>query len=411
MSGAADVSGLTQRTIFRSSSAAWRGSSAERDASLAVIPRKGLIALHKGDPCFATPAHICAAQQQAVEQGYTHYPELRGDAELRQIIAEQASARAGRQYTAEEVLITAGATQAIFLAMTAYLDAGDEVLLFDPTFSLYAPVIRQTGATPVAVAMTAGFRIDPDRLRSSVTDRTKMIVINNPANPTGVVLTREEVESVAAVAATKQLLILTDEVYDHLLYDAQHVRMIDMPQIAEQVLYVNSFSKTYAMTGWRLGYVLAPARLLAPIVTIHANSMSQVHWPTQRAGIAALTASQESVESMRIGYAARRRSLVDALARIPHSYVSEPQGAFYAFFRFDPALEITSAQATQILLGAGVAVRSGSEFGRAGEGWLRLTFAASISDIERGAEIARATFGRLGASPLPLALHRRRAVR
>ena len=390
--------GTGEHRAFRSSSAAWRGSSVERDASLALVPRKQLIALHKGDPCFATPAHICAAQQEAVHQGYTHYPELRGDAELREIIANQISIGAARRYAADEVLITAGATQAIFCAMLAYLDFGDEVLLFDPTFSLYAPVIRQTGATPVAVAMTPEFRIDLERLRSSITDRTKMIVINNPANPTGVVLTQEEVAEVAELAAANHLLVLSDEVYDHLLYDARHVRLIDMPAVADQVLYVNSFSKTYAMTGWRLGYVLAPAPLLAPIITIHANSVSQVHWPTQRAGIAALTGSQEAVESMRAGYDARRRMLTDALARIPNIRCIQPQGAFYAFFRFDPALGFTSAQVTQILLDAGVAVRSGTEFGQAGQGWLRLTFAASSSDIERGLDVVRATFDQLASA-------------
>jgi aspartate/methionine/tyrosine aminotransferase len=395
---APEVAGSSERRIFSCSSAALRGSSAERAASLAVIPRKNLIALHKGDPCFATPDHICAAQQQAVEQGYTHYPELRGDVELREVIAACASRGAARNFSADEVLITAGATEAIFCAMTAYLDAGDEVLVFDPTFSLYAPVIRQTGATPVSVAMTPEFRIDPDHLKSSISARTKMIVVNNPANPTGVVLTPEEVVTIAELAAKHDLLILTDEVYDHLLYGARHIRLIDMPQVADRFLYVNSFSKTYAMTGWRLGYVLAPTPLLAPIITIHANSLSQVHWPTQRAGIAALTGSQDVVESMRAGYDARRRVLIEALALIPNSYIPEPQGAFYAFFRFDTALGLTSAQVTRALFEAGVAVRSGSEFGQAGEGWLRLTFAASVSDIERGAGLVRATLAQLAVA-------------
>jgi aspartate aminotransferase len=388
----------SERTVpFGSSAAARWGASAERDASLAVTPRSDLVLLHKGDPCFATPEHICAAQQTAVEQGYTHYPELRGDRELRQVIADKVSIGAARDYSAEEVLVTAGATQGIHCVLTAFLDPGDEVLLLDPTFSHYAPVVRQTGARPVMVATTSDFRPDLDRLRAAVTGRTKMLVINNPANPTGVVLTREEIEGLADLAVRAQLLVVTDEVYDHLLFGARHVRLIDMPELADQVIYINSFSKTYAMTGWRLGYVIAPRPLIEPIATIHANSMSQVHWPTQRAGIVALTSSQDSVESMRVGYELRRRTLVNALAGIPNSRMTEPQGAFYVFLRFDPALGLTSAQVTQHLLDAGVAVRSGSEFGQGGEGWLRLTYAAALSDIEEGAKTVRATFQRLAA--------------
>lgn len=381
----------------RPSKAAQQGSSAERDASLAVAPRSGLVRLHKGDPCFATPEHISAAQHKAVEQGFTHYPELRGDPELRQVIADTVSRGAARDYSAEEVLVTAGATQAVYCALTAFLDPGDEVLLLDPTFSHYVPVIRQTGALPVMVPTTSGFRPDLDRLQAAVTERTKMLVINNPANPTGVVLTREEIEGLAALAARARLLVVTDEVYDHLLFGARHIRLIDVPEIADQVVYVNSFSKTYAMTGWRLGYVAAPRALIEPIATIHTNSMSQVHWPTQRAGIVALTSSQDSVESMRMGYEVRRKALVDGLAAIPNSQMTEPQGAFYVYFRFDPALGLTSAQATQRLLDAGVAVRSGSEFGQGGEGWLRLTYAAALSEIEQGAGIVRDTFHRLTA--------------
>jgi aspartate/methionine/tyrosine aminotransferase len=311
------------------------------------------------------------------------------------VIASKITTGAARTYAAEDVLVTAGATQAVFCALTAFLGPGDEALIFDPAFSLYAPVVRQAGARPVMIATTPGFRIDPDRLRAAITGRTKLIVINNPANPTGVVLTGAEVASLAEIAVAARLLVLTDEVYDHLLFGARHIRLIDIPGLADQVLYVNSFSKTYAMTGWRLGYVAAPRPLLDPIAAIHANAMSQVHWPTQRAGIAALTGPQECVASMRAGYDLRRRSMLDALGRIPGSRVIDPEGAFYALLRFDPALRLTSAQVTAQLLDDGVTVRSGTEYGKATEGWLRLTFAADLPDIERGAEIVRATLGRL----------------
>ncbi len=382
---------------WRPSATARRGTDAERDASLALVPRAGLVALHKGDPCFATPAHIRTAEREAVEQGYTHYPALHGDPDLRQVIADQVSKGAARGYAADEVLITAGATQAVYCALTAFLDPGDEVLVFDPTFSHYLPVIRQTGARPVAVPTTEDFRIDPERLRAAITGRTKMLIVNNPANPTGVVLTPEEVEVLADIAAAADLLVLADEVYDHLLFGARHTRLIDLPQLADRVLHVNSFSKTYAMTGWRLGYVVAPRPLFGPIATIHTNSMSQVHWPTQRAGIAALTGSQDCVEAMRLGYEERRATLLSALARTPGTRVTEPEGAFYVFLRFDPGLGLTSTEVWQSLLDAGVAVRSGTEFGRAGEGRIRLTYAADLAEIRQGAEIVRATFQRLSA--------------
>jgi aspartate aminotransferase len=383
---------------FRPSTAARRGADAERDASLAVVHRKGVIALHKGDPCFETPEHICAAEREAVARGYTHYPELRGDPELRQVIADVVSKGAPRTYEAEEVLVTAGATQGLYCALTAFLDPGDEVLLFDPTFSHYAPVVRQTGAVPVRVQMTSDFRLDPERLASHIGDRTKLLVLNNPANPTGVVCTPQEIAALADFAVRANLLVLTDEVYDQLLFGgARHTRLIDIPHVADRVIYINSFSKTYAMTGWRLGHIVAPRPLLEPIATIHANSMSQVHWPAQRAGIAALTGPQSCVESMRAGYDQRREALLAGLSEIPGIRVVEPQGGFYVFLRFDPALGLSSAEVRSRLYDAGVAVRSGTEYGPAGEGWLRLTFSADLPEIQRGAKIVRETFQQLTA--------------
>lgn len=383
------------------SAAVRRGSSAERDASLAVTHRPGAVALHKGDPCFATPEHIRVAEWEAMESGYTHYPELRGDPELRQVVADVVSEGAARTYDAEEVLVTAGATQGLYCALTAFLDPGDEVLLFDPTFSHYAPVVRQTGAVPVGVQMTPDFRLDPERLLARVGDRTKLLILNNPANPTGIVFTPEEIASLADIALRAKLLVLTDEVYDHLLFGARHTRLIDVPHLADQVIHINSFSKTYAMTGWRLGYVAAPRPLLEPVAAIHTNAMSQVHWPTQRAGIVALTGPQDCVETMRVGYARRREVLLAALREIPGVQLVEPQGGFYVFLRFDPAFGLSSAQVRSRLYEDGVAVRSGTEYGPAGEGWLRLTFSADLPQIERGVAIVRRTFQDLAAASGP----------
>jgi aspartate/methionine/tyrosine aminotransferase len=392
--------GSTSAFAVTPSAAAQRGTSAERDASLAVVPRSGLIALHKGDPCFATPEHIRVAEQEAMAAGYTHYPELRGDPDLRAVIAEQVSRKAARTYRAEDVLVTAGATQGLYCALTAFLDPGDEVLVFDPTFSHYSAVVRQAGAVPVSVPTTQDFRVDPERLRARVTERTKLLVLNDPANPTGAVCTPEEIAGITDVAVGAGLLVLTDEVYDQLTFGARHLSMIEVPELADQVIYVNSFSKTYAMTGWRLGYVVAPRTLLEPVATVHTNSMSQVHWPTQRAGIVALTGPQDCVETMRVGYDQRRRALLAGLADIPGVRLCQPQGGFYVFLRFDPALGLSSAELRGRLYDAGVAVRSGSEFGPAGEGWLRLTFAADLAELDQGARIVRRTLEELAAAPL-----------
>jgi aspartate aminotransferase len=376
------------------SAAARRALSPERNAGVAVVPRPGLASLHKGDPCFATPDHIREAQDQAVREGYTHYGAPQGDPELRDIIAAGLGASPGaRAWTVDDVLVTCGATEAIFCIFAALLDVGDEVLIFDPTYSAYAPVIRQAGAHPVPVALTEDFRLDVDRLADRLTSRTKMIVINNPSNPTGVVLTQEELQAIVDLACAAQVLVVADEVYDRLTYGVDHVSLLGFPELGDLLIYVNSFSKTYAMTGWRLGYVAAAAHLMAPTRAIHDNTVMAVSGAVQRAGIAALTGSQEPVDEMYRGYAERRSLLLDRLAGLPGATVAAPEGAFYAFMRFDvEALGVESAELTSLLLADGVAVRSGTEYGHAGRGCLRISFSSDLEDISEGTRILQERF-------------------
>jgi aspartate/methionine/tyrosine aminotransferase len=370
---------------WRLSQSALRGRDPMRAQSTAVTPRPGLILLHKGDPCFATPAPVVRAAAEAIEQGFTHYPPPGGDRQLREALAEQISQRAARRYTSDEILITVGATQALYDILTAYLGPGDQALLFDPSYSLYAPIIRQAGAEPVFVPLGKNFRVDKEQLRRAITPQTRLLICNSPANPTGIVFSPAEIDAIAEVAVEADLLVVADEVYDHLIFgNTVFTSTIEHPDLVERTLYVNSFSKTYAMTGWRIGYIAAPQALMDGPMTIHLNSVNSVHWPTQRAALAALACSQAEVREMVEGYDVRRRLLLNGLLGIPGLTVREPQGAFYIFARFANTFPLTSAEVARQLLEGGVAIRSGSEYGRAGEGYLRITFAADLPDIEEG---------------------------
>jgi aspartate/methionine/tyrosine aminotransferase len=381
-------------TDSRFSAAARRGLDIERAAGTSIVPTAGLATLHKGDPCFPTPPHIVKAAHDAVEQGFTHYPPPLGDTELRDELAELMSRQAVGDYTRDQVLVTTGASEAIYCALSAFLDPGDEVLLFDPSYSGYAPVVRQAGGEPIFVGMTADFRLDRAKLAAAVTERTRLIVINNPINPTGVVLSRQELESLADVADDAGLLVLADEVYDHLVFGPAFVSTLAIPRLSDRLLYVNSFSKTYAMTGWRLGWLATPADLFLGPETIHRNCVGSVHWPTQRAGVVALRSNQNAVREMHDGYKLRRDTLLEGLRGTPGLAIIPPEGAFYAFVRFSLG-EITSAALAQRLLREGVAVRSGTEYGAAGEGHLRIAYSADLEDIRIGAERIHRVFEEL----------------
>jgi aspartate aminotransferase len=370
----------------RRSRAAQRAADPQREAGVAITPAPHMAALHKGDPCFPTPQQICEAAIEAIEAGYTHYPPPLGDPELREAIAADLTRRSGRATTPGQVMVTAGAIGAIASALLAFLDEGDEALLPDPAYSAYAPLIRQAGALAVRVPLLPeDFTLDPEALEQAVTPRTKLVLLNNPANPTGVVYPRPQLEQLAETVLRHDLLIVCDEVYDRLTFgDAEFTSLLRLGQLADRTVYINSFSKTYAMTGWRIGYLAAPPGLLRGPSTVQMASSSGVNWPAQRAALSALREGQEPAEQMRAGYARRLAAMTDALRRIDGVTFPAPQGAFYVFAKFTTAERLTSRQLTQTLLEAGVAVRSGSEFGPGGEGYLRLSYSADIADIERG---------------------------
>jgi aspartate/methionine/tyrosine aminotransferase len=368
------------------SQAAQRGFSPERIAGIEIPRDKDIARLNVGDPCFATPQHIVDAGIAAMNEGYTHYPPSHGDPDLRMAIATRASQRAGRSIGPSEVLVTAGATEAIYCALTAILDPGDEVVLFDPSYSLYATIVNQIGAEPVYAGMRPQLRPDRDLLRRAITERTRLVIINNPVNPTGVVFNEKEIESIAEVAAERDLIVLSDEIYDELVFADGFSSCLARPELADRLVYVNGFSKTYAMTGWRLGYLVAPPKLLQAAHIIHSNCVAGVSWPAQRAGIAALQGPRQPVAEMVAGYDARRQALLEGLAGTPGLRPITPEGTFYLYIAFSFERPIRSAELAKLLIDEGVAVRSGTEYGPAGEGYLRLSYSATLDEIRLGAQ-------------------------
>ncbi len=383
------------RARTAASQAALRGRNVERLLGIDIPPDESIARLHVGDPCFATPPHIVDAATAAMTKGYTHYPPSHGDPELRIAVAKHASLRAGRRIDATDVLVTAGATEAIYCALTAVLDPGDEVILFDPSYSLYAAIVDQIGALPVFVAMTQDMRPDLDRLHRAVSDKTRLVVINNPVNPTGVVFTERELSAIAEIAVTRDLLVLADEIYDELVFAQAFSSCLAMPELADRLLYVNGFSKTYAMTGWRLGYLIAPAALFQPVYVIHTNCASVVSWPAQRAGLAALQGPREPIDEMIAGYLARREDMLLGLAGTPGLRLTRPEGAFYLYVGFSFDTPMRSADLAKLLLAEGVAVRSGTEYGPSGEGYLRLCYSATFDDIREGTQRLHRVFEHL----------------
>lgn len=256
--------------------------------------------------------------------------------------------------------------------------------MFDPSYSLYPAILNQIGAKPVYVEMTEDLRPDRDRLQRSITDRTRLVIINNAVNPTGVVFNESELKAIGEIAMENDLLLLADEIYDELVFAGEFSSCLAQAEMANRLLYVNGFSKTYAMTGWRLGYLIAPAHLLAPAHTIHSNCVAAVNWPAQRAGIAALQGPRERIDEMVAGYHARRQAMLEGLAGTPGLKPITPEGTFYLYIGFSFNTRITSMDLTKRLLAEGVAVRSGTEYGRAGEGYIRVSYSATFDDIREG---------------------------
>ncbi len=347
-----------------------------------------MVKLSSGDPSFSTPAYVMAAANRAMQEGYTHYPPPPGDPALREAIAAYQARISGVPLTAAEVQVTAGATGAISAAMLAYLDPGDEVILLDPTYSLYVDLARTVGATAVFVPLTKAFEVDLDAVRRAVTPRTRMLILNFPSNPTGQLLEPKELDGLAVIAEQHDLLVLADEAYDQLVFQGEHRSILGHPGMTARTLLVNTFSKTYAMTGWRLGWVAAKGNMIKAVLTMNRSILGAPSYISQRAGLEALTNEAEDRKWrawMLDQYRAQRRALWEPLTRIPGLQVYDPEAAFYLWVRYQAPL--SSVEMMKYLYERGLFIRPGTEFGAMGEGHIRFTFAPAVNLIEDGVAI------------------------
>jgi aspartate aminotransferase len=380
-------------------------AAGERTRHFTARQPPGMIKLDSGDPVFATPPHIREAAQRALDAGLTRYAPGQGDPEFLAAVCETVEREAGARYSPDDVFATNGATSGIYAVFTAFLDPGDEVIVLDPTFSLYALVARQLGAVPIAVPHAADYHVDVAAVRAAVTPRTRLIMVNNPNNPTGVVYRYHELEALAELCAARNVLLVADEAYEKILQPGcVHVPLLSLREHRQHLILIHTFSKTYAMTGWRLGYVVAPSDLSSLLFGVHRAIAGPITTFVQRAGAAALRGSQECVAEMRDAYGKRGRLMHRLALDIPGLRPVDPQGGFYLYGRYEHALSAKDLR--QRLWDAGVAVRSGTEFGAAGEGHLRFSYSVDEPTIEKGMAIVAGVFRHLArtlaAALLPL---------
>ena len=358
-----------------------------------------IIHLEIGEPDFDTPDHIVEAAAEALRSGFTHYVPAPGLPEVREAVAAWL-AQAGRLETSpDRVIVTPGAKPIMWYLMLATCQEGDDVIYPDPGFPMYESIARFAGATPVPLPLREenGFRPDPDELASLITPRTRLLVLNTPHNPCGSALTREDCEAVAEIAMRNDLLVLADEVYWAIRYDEGHASVLDVEGMADRTILLDGWSKTYAMTGWRLGFGVFPPALVEPISRLVINSVSCTSAFSQFAAIAALTGPWEPVEQMVAEFRRRRDVMVEGLTAIEGITCVQPRGAFYVFPSVK-AFGIPSERiAEQLLDQAGVAALSGTAFGQYGEGYLRFSYANSVQAIRGALEAMAAVLPELAA--------------
>jgi aspartate aminotransferase len=341
---------------------------------------RSVIHLEIGEPDFETPANVRAAAKRALDDGWTHYGPFLGLPALREAIAADATARKGFDARADRVVVVPGGKPVMFFALLALAQAGDEVVYPDPGFPIYESMARFVGARPVPYAITQenDFRVDLDELEGLVNERTRLLIINSPANPTGGVFTRSDIERVAdLVLRHPELTVLADEIYGRIVHDGEHVSIASFPGLAERTIVLDGFSKTYAMTGWRMGYAILPEPLVEPFGKLVINSVSCVSSFSQVAAIEALTGPQGDVEAMVREFRARRDIVVDGLNGIPGIECAVPAGAFYVFPRIGGTGMTGSVFADRLLAESGVCVLSGTAFGTVGADHVRISYAAS----------------------------------
>jgi aspartate/methionine/tyrosine aminotransferase len=344
---------------------------------------KSVIHLEIGEPDFPTPRHVIAAAKQALDEGWTHYGPTQGLPELREAIAAHISRTRGITVGAKHVSVVPGGKPIIFFPMLALLEPGDEVIYPNPGFPIYESMIRFSGATPVQLPLeeSRGFSFDLNLFERLLTDRTKMVVLNSPQNPTGGVIPREDLKAIAGLLRDRDVIVLSDEIYSEIYYGEPPASITQFPGMLEKTILLDGFSKTYAMTGWRMGYGVMPEWLVDAVNKLMVNSNSCTASFTQRAGIAALTGPRGEVDAMIAEFKRRRDAIVAGLNRIPGFRCALPGGAFYAFANVRGTGMRSKELADFLLYEAGVAGLDGGCFGKYGEGYIRFSYANSYENL------------------------------
>jgi aspartate/methionine/tyrosine aminotransferase len=346
---------------------------------------KSIIHLEIGEPDFDTPANVIEAGVDALHKGWTHYGPSAGLPELRQTIADYVSRTRSVKISPEEVVVVPGGKPIIFFTILALIDEGDEVIYPNPGFPIYESMIHYVGgkAVPIHLREERDFSLDVDELAALITDRTKLIILNSPENPTGGVMQRKDVEQVVQIIGDRNILVLSDEIYSRLLFEGDHFSIMSVPGMQERTILLDGFSKTYAMTGWRMGYGVMRPDLAAQITRLATNSTSCTASFTQIAGIEALRGDQSSVDQMCAEFKRRRDVFVAGLNKIKGFSCRMPKGAFYVFPNITKTGWKSKPLADALLEQAGIAALSGTAFGEFGEGYLRFSVANSLENLQQ----------------------------
>jgi aspartate aminotransferase len=350
---------------------------------------KNIIHLEIGEPDFDTPPNVVEAGIDALRKGWTHYGPSAGQPELRQAIAENVSRSRGVKVTSDEVVVVPGGKPIIFFGILALADVGDEVIYPNPGFPIYESMIDYVGAkaVPIRLREEKDFGFDVDELASLITERTRLIILNSPQNPTGGVLSKQDISDIATAIGDRNIMVLSDEIYSRLIFDGEHYSILSVPGFQERTILLDGFSKTYAMTGWRMGYGVMRPDLATHITRLMTNSNSCTASFTQVAGIEAIRGDQSSVDHMRAEFQRRRDVFVAGLNRIKGFSCRMPRGAFYVFPNVMNTGWKSKKLADALLEEAGVACLSGTAFGKFGEGYLRFSVANSLENLNRALEL------------------------
>ena len=353
---------------------------------------RSVIHLEIGEPDFATPLHIVEAAKQALDEGWTHYGPTQGYPELREAIAAYVSRTRRTRVGPEHVAVVPGGKPVLFFPMLALLEPGDEVLYPNPGFPIYESMIRFLDAVPVPMPLVEerGFSIDLDRLHDSLTDKTRLLILNSPQNPTGGVIPAGDLEAIAAMVRGRDLMVLSDEIYSRIWYEHEPASIASLPGMLDKMILLDGFSKTYAMTGWRIGYGVMPGCLVDAVNKLMVNSTSCTASFTQRAALAALTGPQDDVNRMVAEFRRRRDAFCDGLDSLPGFRCARPGGAFYAFASVRGTGISSKELADRLLDEAGVASLNGGSFGAYGEGYLRFSYANSYENLMEAVRRIRA---------------------